>query len=34
VLQQLFFGRTEETRQSLEELRTLLRMVTDRPADG
>jgi AcrR family transcriptional regulator len=34
VLQQLFFGRTEETRQSLEELRTLLRMVADRPADG
>lgn len=28
VLQQLFFGRTEETRQGLEELRSLLRMLT------
>jgi AcrR family transcriptional regulator len=33
VLQQLFFGRTEETRQGVEELRELLRMVAARPAD-
>jgi hypothetical protein len=30
VLQQLFFGRPEETRQGIEELRGLLRMVADR----
>jgi TetR/AcrR family transcriptional regulator, regulator of biofilm formation and stress response len=34
VLQQLFFGRTEETRQSLEELRTMLRMLAERADDG
>jgi AcrR family transcriptional regulator len=33
VLQQLFFGRPEETRQGIEELRELLRMVADPPAD-
>jgi len=34
VLRQIFFGRAEETRQGVEQLRELLRIVAEQPAEA